>query len=405
MREGFELPRVHGVLQAVARHAAQAGIAVVSGGVGERVGDVRPAGDDLAEGVDRAGSDIGIVMMQQLQRSRHEQFLARPALGLLAAVTRQGVQRTLQDSGVLVIQGGDEVDERAFVGEVIEKRRTKAANHRVRVVHAAPHRRQSRLACFPQVDLGPSAPFRVGELRDPSVEVQGGRKPVHRRPTLGTHPAPSRTRLRQRLAITLRHAGGLLARGGRPTSTAATSGHGRLSMARGLPPRDVWADERVIVGRSHLDGRGLLASEDIAAACVVLRLGGRLVSTAQLVRLIAEADRDPDAPYVDTITIYEDAHLVLPSGTVAHFGNHSCDPNLWHVDAYQIATRRDVRVGEELTLDYGTSSGARGFAVECRCGSALCRGRVTSEDWRLPDLQARYAGHWTPALQQRIDRA
>ena len=40
--------------------------------------------------------------------------------------------------------------------------------------------------------------------------------------------------------------------------------------------------------------------------------------------------------------------------------------------------------------------------MRCDCGAADCRGVVTSEDWRRPDLQARYAGHWVPALAARI---
>jgi len=170
------------------------------------------------------------------------------------------------------------------------------------------------------------------------------------------------------------------------------------------PPTDVWADDRIVVDRSAIEGQGLIAGHDIGYGTVVLRLGGRLVTGAELGQLIAAADRDAEAPYVDTVTIYEDAELVLPPATIVHFGNHSCDPNLWHVGSYELATRRAVRAGEELTLDYGTNSGAHGFAMECRCGSGLCRGRVTSEDWRLPELRARYNDHWTPALQQRVDR-
>lgn len=169
-------------------------------------------------------------------------------------------------------------------------------------------------------------------------------------------------------------------------------------------PADVWADGRLVVGPSTIEGRGLFATADIDTGTVVLRLGGRLVTSAELSGLLADADLDPQARFVDTITVDEDAHLVLPPATSAHFGNHSCDPNLWHVGPYELATRRDVIDGEELTLDYGTSSGAEGFSMECRCASPHCRGRVTSEDWRRPDLRVRYAGHWTPALQRRIDR-
>lgn len=135
-----------------------------------------------------------------------------------------------------------------------------------------------------------------------------------------------------------------------------------------------------------------------------MRLGGRLVASAELEVLIAAAESDPGAAYVDTITVYDDLHLVMPLGSMAHFANHSCDPTLWHVGPYDLAARRHVRAGEELTVDYGTNSGADGFVMDCRCGAATCRGRVTSEDWRRPELRARYEDHWTPALQMHIEQ-
>ena len=134
-----------------------------------------------------------------------------------------------------------------------------------------------------------------------------------------------------------------------------------------------------------------------------MQLGGRLVSTVELEGLIAEADADPQGPFIDTITIYPDRHLVLPPRTPAHFGNHSCDPSLWHAGPYSLATRRDVVAGEEATIDYGTQSGAPGFRMPCACRTPFCRAVVTSEDWRLDELQRRYEGRWVPALQARID--
>lgn len=90
--------------------------------------------------------------------------------------------------------------------------------------------------------------------------------------------------------------------------------------------------------------------------------------------------------------------------TPIHFGNHSCDPTLWHLGPYELSTRRDVIAGEEATLDYGTASGADGFRMACRCGAAACRGEVSSADWMRVELHKRYCGHWVPALQERIDR-
>lgn len=169
------------------------------------------------------------------------------------------------------------------------------------------------------------------------------------------------------------------------------------------PAKNVWVDPRLKVEASAIEGHGLFFTEKIAAGTVVMQLGGRLVSTTQLEALIADADSDPQAPFIDTITIYRDQHLVLPPRTPAHFGNHSCDPTLWHAGPYSLATIRDVIAGEEATIDYGTQSGAPGFLMMCRCGASSCRGLVTSDDWQDDELQRRYEGHWVPALQAHID--
>lgn len=163
------------------------------------------------------------------------------------------------------------------------------------------------------------------------------------------------------------------------------------------PPNLPWVHESVIVKDSAIAGRGLFATVPLDEETVVIRVGGRLVGIQELQRLIEMSDH-----YVDTLTVFEDVHLVLPAATTVHFGNHSCDPNLWHVGPYEIATRRPVRGGEELTIDYATQTGAPGFSMPCECGASTCRGVVTSEDRRRADLQARYAGHWVPALEERI---
>ncbi len=168
------------------------------------------------------------------------------------------------------------------------------------------------------------------------------------------------------------------------------------------PASTVWVDARLVVRDSPIDGRGLFFTCDVEEGTVVVRLGGRLVGSAELDGLIETATADPHASYVDTITVYDDAHLVLPPCSAVHFGNHGCEPTLWHVGPYEVAARRDVTGGEEATIDYGTQSGAAGFSMVCKCGSTACRGVVTSGDWRLPELQQRYAGHWVPALERRI---
>lgn len=80
------------------------------------------------------------------------------------------------------------------------------------------------------------------------------------------------------------------------------------------PPPDVLIDDRLTVADSPIQGRGLFFSTDLPQDTVVVRLGGRLVSSAQLRALVASAEHDPGAPYVDTITVHPGRHLVLPPG-------------------------------------------------------------------------------------------
>ncbi len=69
-----------------------------------------------------------------------------------------------------------------------------------------------------------------------------------------------------------------------------------------------------------------------------------------------------------------------------------------------MVARRALAAGEEVVGDYATWESEPEFVLEpCRCGADGCRGRVTGDDWRRPELQARYAGHFLPFLQRRID--
>ena len=172
-----------------------------------------------------------------------------------------------------------------------------------------------------------------------------------------------------------------------------------------LPPEPdpaCWLHPDVEVGPSSIAQLGLFARAAFAPGVIVARLGGRLVTGRQLHQIFTDAAQRPDHPYVDTIAVGEDLHLVLPPGQPNHYGNHSCDPNLWWTDAYTLVARRPIVAGEEVTSDYAASTGFPEFAMACSCGSSLCRGVITGEDWRRPELQARYGDHWSPALLGRI---
>lgn len=83
--------------------------------------------------------------------------------------------------------------------------------------------------------------------------------------------------------------------------------------------------------------------------------------------------------------------------------NHNCDPNLgWESDGTLVALR-NIGARTELTLDYATYIDDAEFVLYCHCETYRCRQAVEGTDWQIPQLQQRYAGHWHPKLQRRID--
>ena len=75
--------------------------------------------------------------------------------------------------------------------------------------------------------------------------------------------------------------------------------------------------------------------------------------------------------------------------------NHSCDPNTWWVSDTQLAARRTIKQGEEVTYDYSTSDVSPDWVAqwECQCGAKDCRKRISSIDCLREDFQRKYGGH------------
>lgn len=159
-------------------------------------------------------------------------------------------------------------------------------------------------------------------------------------------------------------------------------------------PTHSWLDPRVSVAPSGIEGRGLFAIAAITAGETVMILGGRVVTDAEFASL--------HLVRYSSLAIGEHLNLLLEDNSPVTRGNHSCDANLWMADAVTLAARRPIARGEEVTVDYALHTADLPWRMVCRCGSPDCRGEVTNDDWRRPDVQARYAGHFSPFLNARI---
>lgn len=142
--------------------------------------------------------------------------------------------------------------------------------------------------------------------------------------------------------------------------------------------------------------RGCFAVESIAAGEVVAAFGGRCLTRD-------EFDLLPAHQQVRSIQV--DERLFLAGATEpepSDFIGHSCAPNCGMSGNTVVVALREIEPGEELTYDYAMSDGSDYNEFECACGAAACRGKVTGNDWMLPDLQLRYRGYFSPYLSARI---
>ncbi|MFE9769587.1 SET domain-containing protein [Streptomyces sp. NPDC005808] len=91
-----------------------------------------------------------------------------------------------------------------------------------------------------------------------------------------------------------------------------------------------------------------------------------------------------------------DGSLLLPC-LGAYLMNHSCEANVLDLGLDFGLAVHDIAPGEEVTCDYATFVEDGGWSMECRCRSPRCRGSVTTEQGRDPDIK------W--AWHERIEAA
>lgn len=142
---------------------------------------------------------------------------------------------------------------------------------------------------------------------------------------------------------------------------------------------------------------GLFARTFIAAGELLIVWGGVIMSLDEIKNV--HADERQYAVQVD-----EDAFLLTPEPEAGDFINHSCNPNAGLSGQISVIALRDIKPGEEVCFDYAMSDSVPYDEFECACGEPTCRGRVSGNDWLIPELQLRYAGYFSPYLQRRINR-
>jgi hypothetical protein len=155
-------------------------------------------------------------------------------------------------------------------------------------------------------------------------------------------------------------------------------------------------DKCEVQNRDVTGGKAVFAREVIEPGELVAVWSGRIVSAEQLDELSEDIRRH-------TVQVEERLYLASHGPNEGpDFINHSCDPNTGLEGQISLVALQRILPGEEVTIDYAMCDGSPYDEFDCACGSPICRGRVTGDDWRNPVLWERYAGHFSPYLERRI---
>lgn len=144
-------------------------------------------------------------------------------------------------------------------------------------------------------------------------------------------------------------------------------------------------------------GKAIVTLQPLVKGEVIAVWNGRILTFEQLAGL-SDVFRAHTAQVEEGLYLTSNAPDLPPD-----YINHSCEPNAGMSGQIVIVAMRDIAADEEITIDYAMCDGSAFDEFSCACGSRFCRGQVTGDDWRRPDLWARYGGHFSPYLLRRIE--
>ena len=136
-----------------------------------------------------------------------------------------------------------------------------------------------------------------------------------------------------------------------------------------IDPR--YTNFKLTIRESRIHHRGVYAAERIPGGKKVIEYTGERISRRETKRR-----GDGGITYLFTLDDYWTLDGAV-GGSGAEIINHSCDPNLraWNFRGHILyMSRREIRPGEELTVDYRFPKDIE--KVPCRCRTKQCRGTI-----------------------------
>lgn len=135
-----------------------------------------------------------------------------------------------------------------------------------------------------------------------------------------------------------------------------------------MNPGNTW-ENKVVVKYSEIHGNGIFALTDITPDELIMLIQGERISTDECIR----REEKENNVYI----FWNGDHYIDTSSTdKIKYINHDCNPNCYvddsDADTLALYSAREIKAGEELTIDYGYDE----IYDECNCKICSAEGKV-----------------------------
>ncbi len=169
-------------------------------------------------------------------------------------------------------------------------------------------------------------------------------------------------------------------------------------------PKESYYSPKIEIRESATHGKGTFAKAPIKKGEVVeiwgeYTNGGEYTDDKEKVEVARKQGKAVGHWDTDLYSIED------KGGDDGYFINHCCDSNLWFVDAFTLTARKDIKLGEEVTIDYALFESEDDYVAikNCSCSATNCRHVITGKDWRMKKVQKMYKHHFVPLINKMID--
>lgn len=135
------------------------------------------------------------------------------------------------------------------------------------------------------------------------------------------------------------------------------------------------------IATSKVSGLGIMAGEDIKKGEIIRQITGK-------VQFLSVKNKEDSLSYPNWIGIGK-GKWIDPDHPHQYL-NHSCDPTAGINDNLELVALKDIKEGQEITIDYAIIEGDDLWEMPCSCGAKECRGTIRSVKYLPKSAFERY---------------